>query len=183
MKIKGLALLFLLYSCNNTAEKDKAGGQDSIAGKNDSSVAMAAKNPTPMDTAEKKPGLFDSKKGYLLSYKTDSLEQMMKVIEKKKDLIDFALITTNRIKHVSDTISGELTYVDSGGSESDEADDGSGFFYDNWNYTNKNGCQINFRIDTDSSKYIRIHDFGCAEKLKTSSPFQTKGVLKRVDIP
>lgn len=134
-------------------------------------------------TVGERPSPFDSKEGYTLAYRTDSLEQKMKVVVKrKKEKMDFSLIITNRIKKISDTVSGELTYVASGGSEADVADDGSGFAYDNWKYTDKNGCHLNFRIDQDSAKYIRIQDFGCAKKLKTSSPFQTKGVLKRVDI-
>lgn len=185
MKIKFLALFVLLYACNNTADKDKTAGQDSTAMKKDSPVAMADKNTGPPDTAGKKRSLFDSQKGYLLALKTDSFEQKMKVVKRKRtDVMDFSLILTNRIKHVSDTVSGVLTYVDSGGDETDASDDGYGFSYDNWKYTNKNGCQLNFRItDDDSVKYIRIQDFDCAKKLKTSSPFETKRVLKRVDIP
>lgn len=97
--------------------------------------------------------------------------------------MDFCLILTNVSKKVSDTLSGGLMYVESGGEENERADDGAGFFFDNWNYTNKNGCQINFTIDSDSAHYVHIYDCDCAKKLKTPIPLETKHILKRVDVP
>ena len=123
------------------------------------------------------------KKEYLLSYKNDSLKQNMRVVPANKDLINFRLVTTNTRSGFSDTIRGKLVYVQSGGDENDGADDGTGFFYDIWNYTDKKtGCMINFRIDDDSFRYIRVMDFDCSKKLAHRCPIETGGVLKRMDI-
>lgn len=174
MKMK--MLLALAFLCLYITLSEKAA--------NASPSPAAGHSAASPDTTGKKPSLFDSKRGYLLSLQTDSFQQKMKVVKKRrKDVMDFSLILTNRMKNVSDTVSGVLTYVNSGGDESDIADDGTGFFYENWNYTDKNGCQINFRISSDSVKYIRIQDFDCRKKMKTRSPFVMNGVLKRVDIP
>lgn len=176
-----VALFFFGYACN-TATKDKTSTPDSAGIKTDSPAVTQNKKDKLPDTSGEKPILYDSTKEYILAYKTDSLEQQLKLVRRNKETMDLMLILTNTIAKVSDTISGELTYLESGGEESEVADDGSAFSFDTWNYTDKNGCQIAFKIDSDCTCYVRMYDYGCAKALKTPIPVETEHILKRVDI-
>jgi hypothetical protein len=184
MKIALPVLLILLNACNNAAENKQAISRDSVSAPKDSLVAAKMQKKVSPDTSGKKAASSTSKKEYLLSYKNDSLEQTMRVIEVSLNLMNFRLITTNTRGGFSDTIKGKLTYVQSSGDENDVGDDLKGFFYDDWNYTDKKtGCMIDFRIDVDEVRYIRVEDFNCSLLLDHHCPIETKGVLKRVDIP
>ena len=163
MKIGIYIFCILLWACNAGA----ATTGNSVA--RDSAAAHTISDPPA---------------GYLFVYKNDSLEQKMRVAynNKKQAKMPFSLIVTNTRTPVSDTVTGTLERLaPEGDSESDNADDGAFFFYDNWNYT-KGKCQLNFRIDKDAMKYIRIQEFDCANLRKPGCPFETKGVLKRADI-
>jgi hypothetical protein len=126
-------------------------------------------------------GAAQAKKEYVLSYKNDSLVQTMRVVPVNKDLMRFQLVTTNTHGGFSDTIRGKLVYVSSSGDENDMADDGYAFFYADWDYEDKKtGCYINFRIDDDTFRYIRVMDYDCSQKLVHRCPIETGGVLKLV---
>jgi hypothetical protein len=191
MKIALLVLLIWLNACNHAPGKNSVDPQDSLQGNKDSPhVSRDSPVITPdqnkastMDTSVNKAARPARKGEYLLSYKNDSLEQQLKLVEINKNLMTFRLITANIHGGFSDTISGRLTYVESGGDETDHADDLHAFFYSYWNFKDKKtGCRINFKIDDDGFRYIRVQDYNCSYRLDHRCPIESGGVLKRVDI-
>jgi hypothetical protein len=190
MRISLFVLIILLNACNNGPENQSIAHQDSLHVSKDSPhvskdspVVPPVQHMAVADTSMNKTAQPAPRGEYLFSHKNDSLEQQMKVVKINKNLMTFRLITTNIHGGFSDTISGRLTYDESGGDETDHADDGYGFFYDYWNFTDKKtGCMINFRIDNDGLRYIRVQDYNCSYRLDHRCPIETGGVLKRVDI-
>lgn len=175
MKFRISVLILCLYACNSQAPGSKEAVSDTTGQKSVAKTASAA-------SLIHVPTLFDKKEGYVLALKNDSLDQKLKIIYRNKKLIDFCLITTNTKRNLGDTLNGQLTLVEmEGDDESDNASDGAFYFYRDWNYTNKNGCQMDFRISIDdTSKYILVQNMDCQKLQKPYLPFDTKATLKRV---
>jgi hypothetical protein len=120
--------------------------------------------------------------GYLLTNRSDSFLQTMRVFYLNDTTIKFTLTTYNLINKKTSSLSGitERDELDDKDMESDFGNDGFSFFYDWWHYVNGK-CALAMRI-ADSAKYIRIYEFKCKSLHDPTCPFETNGVLQRADI-
>ncbi|HET7117498.1 MAG TPA: hypothetical protein VFI29_13455 [Hanamia sp.] len=176
---KGIFILSLIIcACNNVNEVKKHVIEKKSTMESNGIIQKKQETTNP-DTLNRVQN--QESKVYNLLLNNDSLNQEMKVQYNGKKKIIFTLITFNKLRNQRDSLIGIATRdQDKLSDEYDQAEDGTAFLYYTWHFTSSK-CQLEMRI-ADSAKFIRIFEFNCNGLHKQSCPFETNGVLERIDM-
>jgi hypothetical protein len=125
------------------------------------------------NTKQKQDSTYNEK---IYLYEDNEFVQRIKVKKINDKSISFVLISKNKIKKLSNTISG-VAKLNEGSGENDNDEEGNAYFVNEYMYDTDN-CWLAFRIDVDTKSLMRIKEADCDKLRNPDCPFASIATLK-----
>lgn len=165
-------LFLIVIGCNNNDAEKNSGQKSNLQ----DSLPVVSKSSLPDTVTAKKK---ENASSTLYEYKNDTLLQTLAINYISKQEINFELITVNKIKNKTSTLTGTAEGKLNQDPEMDEDDEGNSYAATEYHYT-KDGCSLSIRIDMDTKNKAKVFEYTCDKLHDSSCPFASVGLLKRV---